>query len=422
MAAFSFGSGNARKIVALPLYAAGRLLTALVPRRHDLWVFGCATGVAEGALALWQQVAPRHPALWLVDDDTQARDAARLGVRAVRKSSVAGLWATARAGVVVITHGFGDVHRYAVSGAFVVQLWHGIPLKRIGLDSPETLRPPRWLDHGPSRPLLRRLLAAMYRAAASRIDVMPAASGLVRGRLVSAFGVRDHVVVETGEPRVDVLSTGDTQTRRATAREAVLRAAGTEGAPSTVVLYAPTWRDGAPDPAVPGPADWQAILDVLERRDAVLLVRSHPLGSGEYAPPAPTTRVRAVPSAVVPDITPLLPGIDALITDYSSLVYDAALVPLPVVFLAPDVEEYAERRGFYGRYEDVAGSDIARSWHQVLPVLDAVLDPATGESERRVARSRRLSDRVHRHRDGRNAERVYRAVMARRGRATEGDR
>ena len=43
-----------------------------------------------------------------------------------------GWWATARAGVVVVTHGQGDVNRYATSGAFLVQLWHGIPLKRIG--------------------------------------------------------------------------------------------------------------------------------------------------------------------------------------------------------------------------------------------------------------------------------------------------
>ena len=50
--------------------------------------------------------------------------------------------------VVVVTHGFGDVNRYAVTGAFVVQLWHGIPLKRIGLDSAETLRPPAALGRG----------------------------------------------------------------------------------------------------------------------------------------------------------------------------------------------------------------------------------------------------------------------------------
>ncbi|MET2012337.1 CDP-glycerol glycerophosphotransferase family protein [Microbacterium chocolatum] len=423
MAAFSFGAGNARKMVALPLYAVGRLLTAVVPRRRDLWVFGCATGVGEGALALWHRVSSRHPAVWLVADEAQAREAARLGVTAVRRSSAAGLWATARAGVIVITHGFGDVHRYAVSGAFVVQLWHGIPLKRIGLDSPETLRPPAWLDRGPLGRGARRLLSVMYRTATSRIDLIPAASGVVRGRLVSAFGVRDHVVAETGEPRVDVLSAGDPDARRDSARQEILTAAGVTTPPTSLVLYAPTWRDGAPDPAVPAEEEWREILDVLERHDAVLLVRSHPLGAGVYRPPVPTDRVRSLPATAIPDITPLLPGLSALITDYSSLVYDAALVPLPVLFLAPDMDEYAARRGFYGRYEDVAGTDVARTWRDAVAVLDAVLDPDSGEADRRIERGRLLSARVHRHRDGRSAERVYRAVMTRRsGRATEGVR
>jgi CDP-glycerol glycerophosphotransferase len=109
------------------------------------------------------------------------------------------------------------------------------------------------------------------------------------------------------------------------------------------------------------------------------------------------------------------------VTDFSSLAFDAALVPLPVVFLAPDVATYARRRGFYGRYEDVAGDDWATDWTGAAAQLDATLGDAA-ERERRVARSRSLSDRVHAHRDGRNAERVYRAILAGLARPTEGDR
>src|SRR5690606_24663291 len=106
-------------------------------------------------------------------------------------------------------------------------------------------------------------------------------------------------------------------------------AAGPLAPESRLVLYAPTWRDGEPDPAIPDAAQWRAIVDALERRDAVLLVRSHPLGAGEYAPPFATERVRALGSDRVADVTPLLPGIDVLVTDYSSLAFDAALVPVP---------------------------------------------------------------------------------------------
>lgn len=422
MASFSFGAGNARKLATLPLYAAGRMLTLLVPRAADQWVFGCGAGIGDGALALWQvAAADAREAVWLVGSEREATDAAARGIRTVPKSSLLGLWRTARAGVIVITHGFGDVNRYAVSGAFVVQLWHGIPLKRIGLDSPETLRLPGPLAQSRAGRPLRALLGGMFRGAARRIRILPAASHAVRGRLESAFGLPDDRVPVTGEPRVDVLSRGSAEDRRTLARAAVERAAGPVGPGSRLVLYAPTWRDGAPDPAVPSTAEWSALVDALERHDAVLLVRSHPLGAGDYRPPRASDRVRSLGSDLAADVTPLLPGLDVLVTDYSSLAYDSALVPLPVVFLAPDVTDYARRRGFYGRYADVAGADWATDWTEALAQLDAVLGDET-ERERRVALARDLSARVHDFRDGGSSQRVYRAILAGSTRAAEAAR
>lgn len=408
MASFSFGAGNASKLLRLPLYAAGRLLTLLVPRSADEWVFGCGVGVGDGALALWRVAAAEGVrAVWLVGDDREARDAGARGIPSVPKNSARGLWRTARARVVVITHGFGDVNRYAVSGAFVVQLWHGIPLKRIGLDSPETLRS----SILPRSAYVRRLLAGMYRSAARRIDVLPAASHLVRGRLESAFALPDERVPVTGEPRVDVLSQSSAADRRVRARQAIADATGDVPDQTALVLYAPTWRDGAADPAVPTLDQWRELDEMLRRRDAVLLVRSHPLGQGDYEPPVATDRIRALGSDRVADVTPLLAGLDALITDYSSLVFDSALVALPVVFLAPDVASYARRRGFYGAYPDVAGSDHATDWTGAVTQLEAVLaDPA--ERARRAADAERLSAHVHAFRDGGNTKRVYRAILA----------
>jgi len=413
VASFSFGAGNARKIARLPLYALGRLVTLVTPRT-ERWVFGCGAGIGDGALALWQ-VAAEHgrDAVWLTDDPREARDAAALGIPTLRKSSLAGFWATARAGVIVVAYGFGDVNPYAIGSGFVAQLWHGIPLKRIGLDAPETLRSPIRVGAA----LVSRALGLMYRAAARRIDLLPAASHLVRGRLESAFGLPAERIVVTGEPRTDVLSRGTAEERRESARTLIRRLVP-DLPGERLVMYAPTWRDGEPDPAVPGAADWKAIDEALARHDAVLLVRSHRLGAGDYAPPAGVSRVRSLGAELLNDVTPALPGLDALVTDYSSLVYDAALVPLPVLFLAPDVAAYARRRGFYGAYRDVAGDDAATTWAELLPQLDALLgDPAVAAE--RTARSRALSERVHAFHDGRSAERVYAAIVARAGLAPD---
>ena len=409
MASFSFRAGNARKITRLPLYALGRLVTLVVPRTHR-WVFGCGAGTGDGPLEVWR-VAERHghEALWLTDDAEEARAAAALGIPTKPKSTLAGFWATARAGVIVVAYGLGDVNPYALSGgAVIAQLWHGIPLKRIGLDAPETLRSPLPF----AEQLVSRVLGVLYRLSNRRIDVLPAASHLVRGRLESAFGLPEDRIIVTGEPRVDALSRGTAEQRRGDARALIARHVPGLPEAARLILYAPTWRDGDPDPAVPSDGDWHAIDEVLARHDAVLLVRPHRLGAGDYVPPADATRVRHLGADVLPDVTAALPGLDALITDYSSLAYDTALVPLPVLFLAPDVAEYARRRGFYGAYRDIAGDDAAAGWTQLLPQLDALLGDAD-VARARTERARRVSDRVHAFHDGRSAERVYDAIRAR---------
>lgn len=408
MAPFSFGAGNARKLASIPLYVLGRLATLLIPRSRDGWVFGCGVGIADGALALWEVVAAEgHRAVWLVGSPREARDAAARGIPHADKRSIRGFWLTARARVVVVTHGFGDVSRFAVSGAFVVQLWHGIPLKRIGLDSPATVR----IGILGDSVVLRRAIARMYRGAARRIRILPAASHVVRGRLESAFGLADDRVPVTGEPRVDVLSRGTAESRRAHARQMISEAAGIVDSGVRLVLYAPTWRDGAADPAVPSSDEWRLLVDVLAHHHAVLLVRSHPLGAGEYAPPFPTERVVGLGSDLMVDVTPVLPALDAMVTDYSSLVFDSALVPVPVVFLAPDVDAYARSRGFYGAFRDVAGEDWATDWTSAASQLDAVLGDDR-ERARRIAHAESLSARMHAFHDGGNTRRVYRAILA----------
>jgi len=408
VASFSFRAGNAGKLLRIPFYLAGRVANAVIPR-DDGWVFGCGAGVGDGALALWGIVRDQgHRAVWLTGSEREERDARALGVPTLPRDGLRGWWATARAGVVVVTHGLGDVNRYGSSGAFVVQLWHGIPLKRIGLDSPATVQSAIL----PGSRLMRRALGILYRETVRRIRLLPAASDRARGRLESAFGLGVEQVVVTGEPRVDVLSAGDPDERRAAAAERLSAVAGALPGGAQVLLYAPTWRDGAPDPAVPSPEEWDRILRLLERRNAVLLVRSHPLGEGGYRPPPGTDRVRLLGASVLTDVTPVLPAVDVLITDYSSLAYDVGLLAMPVVYLAPDPEEYARSRGFYGTYRDVAGDDFARDWAGALVQLDRVLgDPA--EFTARSERSSTLSAEMHAYRDGRNAWRVYRAIRSR---------
>ncbi len=402
---FSFAAGNLRQLLAVPRYLTGALRARRARRDPRSWVIGSAFGVADGALAFARAALelPDPPRLtWLAASEGEAADARAAGFETVDRDGDDGLRATLGAGLIAVTHGFGDVNRFGVTGAVIVQLWHGAPLKKLHADSPAVIGAGR-LGRIPGMPALMRWA---YRRVSRRISLLPVSSAFFAPFLRSAFHLTDQVRV-LGEPRTDVLFGGDPGELTAASRGLLSSRLGELG-DRRVVLFAPTWRDGQPDPSIPTDADWAAIEAFCERHDAVLVIRPHPLGVGAYR--HTSERVKLLPPTVQRESMPLLWGVSALITDYSSMLIDYAVTGRPIVLLAPDLEHYRASRGLYVDYAELTGG-WDTTWGQALGTLDALFaDPARYAAAAR--RSRELAARFHRHTDGHNARRVAEAADA----------
>jgi CDP-glycerol glycerophosphotransferase len=413
MATFTFSRGNTERLRRLPQYLLGMLVTFVVPRSDRIWVFGSGIGPGEGALPLYRLARERLGSarlVWLASTDHELAVARDLGLDAVGKFTVGGWWLTLRARVLVVTHGQGDVNRYAARGGFLVQLWHGIPLKRLHLDSPAALE----ATVLGSRTLGRLLVRGGLHVIGRQITLFPVSSQRIQRRIVSAFGVAADHVVATGDPRDDVLLRGTPDERRADARALLTDAVGPIGDATRVVLYAPTWREGDPDPAAPTPDTWADIADWLEKVDAVLVVRSHPLGAGDYAAgPERSDRVRLLDASAVADLTPVLPAVDHLVTDYSSVAYDFALTGGSTVYLAADVMTYVSTRGLYDPYSAFSGGRDVAGWTAALARLDALVAGEPAAVAAAAAHTERILDEHFDHLDGRATERVFAEIVHR---------
>ncbi|CAL9545108.1 bifunctional glycosyltransferase/CDP-glycerol:glycerophosphate glycerophosphotransferase [Streptomyces sp. enrichment culture] len=275
-------------------------------------------------------------------------------------------------------------------GSVHVHTHHGTPLKYAGAD---LLEKPGARLHFDVPQMLRR---------ADRWDY-----GLVANRhseLVWERAFPCHFTsLRSGSPRNDVLVRGDEERARAT-RE---RLGIPEG--DTVVLYAPTRRDYRRDGLVERIDLARFAADLGEGR--TLVVRLHPtladgpargLGLSELH-----RRGVLVDATDEPEVQDVLLAADVLVTDYSSLMFDYALLDRPVVVHADDWDAFRASRGAYLDVTAEAPGHVTRSYRE-LAWLFASGTWADEESARLRAAFR---ERFCEYDDGRAAERVVRAVM-----------
>ena len=153
---------------------------------------------------------------------------------------------------------------------------------------------------------------------------------------------RDRFSSALGLPRTDLFFD---DAHRARAEAAIRERYGLPAA-RRVLLYAPTFRG---DTMHAARYDDSLDLAALHRAlgdDWVVLLRLHPfVRQAASIDAAPAGFVRDVSDW--PDMNELMFVADLLVTDYSSAIFEFALLGRPMAFLAPDADAYERERGFY---------------------------------------------------------------------------
>ncbi|MET4921671.1 CDP-glycerol glycerophosphotransferase family protein [Streptomyces sp. PSRA5] len=277
------------------------------------------------------------------------------GVRAVELHSADWYEALAHSRCVVSNTHLPEWFERA-DGQYVVQTWHGTPLKRIGRD----LTGSAHADEAYIATLPRR---------AAQWSVLVSPNSFSTPIMRRAFGY-EGTVLESGYPRNDLLHAPD----RGKIADA-LREHLEIPEDKRVILYAPTWREDQPKKAGRYGLDLQLDLEQAARElaeDHVLLVRRHYLVGGTVpgAGRGATGFVRDV--SRYPDVAELMLISDALVTDYSSLMFDFAQTGRPMYFHAYDLEHYRDTlRGFYFDFESAAPGPLVADTAALVAALRA---------------------------------------------------
>lgn len=222
-------------------------------------------------------------------------------------------------------------------GQIAVNTWHSVTVKTLGYDQPGGIVE--------GRNILRSLLAT---------DFLLTPNDFMTGIYRNSYKL-DHIfpgeIIQTGFPRCDL-------TLR-TSRKDVVKILADRGIPvdsRKIILFAPTWRgDTLKNIDVSGNGIKEIIDAVKEHVDSTkyqLLVRPH-IVTYRAMQKAGMDVSSYIPPTV--DANELLAGVEVLITDYSSIIYDFLPTGKQILFYVPDQKKYAKERGIVLEKEDLPG-------------------------------------------------------------------
>ncbi|MFF0518938.1 CDP-glycerol glycerophosphotransferase family protein [Actinomadura nitritigenes] len=300
--------------------------------------------------ALYEELAKRRPDLECVWVSRDGQFAVEGEARTVQAETREHYRTLARAQYIVTN--YGAPYWFAKRpGQIYLQTWHGTPLKRLGYDLKDM-------------PYRRTEKLDWIQREVPRWDYLLSSSPFATQVMRHAFHYSGEVL-ETGFPRNDVMSAPEWQRVGADIRK---RLGIPEG--KKVVLYAPTWRDD--EHHTPDRRGFHLELDVEAMRralgdDHVLLLRAHYLV---------TDRAHVASDDFVidvtryPDIADLYMASDVLVTDYSSAMFDYAVLGRPMVFYTYDLERYRDHvRGFYLDLEAEAPGPLVATSEEVAEAV-----------------------------------------------------
>jgi CDP-glycerol glycerophosphotransferase len=289
----------------------------------------------------------------------------------------------------IVTNVHLPAHFERAPGQVVLQTWHGMGPKRIGLD----IQNVQFANPSYRSKLIREVASWDYLVSHS-----PFTSPILR----RAFNY-DGRLLETGAPRNDLFHRPDREQVAARIRSRL----GVD-LDRQIVLYAPTWRDDIFTAA--GRYRLDLRFDLAHAAgalgdDYVIVFRKH----SNIVDKLPARMMKGVVDASdYPDVQDLLLVADVLVSDYSALMSDFANTGRPMLFYTYDLHRYRDQlRGFYFDLEAEAPGPLITEEADLVP---AILDAAAIRTKY-DAQYRAFADRFCAWDDGQATARVVDAVF-----------
>lgn len=213
------------------------------------------------------------------------------------------------------------------------------------------------------------------------------------------FGLSVEKVIPTGVPRTDMFFSEEYKLKSRTAfyeKYPYLK-------DKKIILFAPTFRGKGKKTGHYPLARFDAVK-IYEHFDGeyVIIVKHHPFVKTRAEIPE-EYEGKIIDMSEEEELNELLFVTDLLITDYSSVVFEAGLLNIPMLFYAYDLQNYIASRGFYYEYASFVPGKIVYN----MPALIKAIEKKDFEMEKIEPFKHRFFDEL----DGKAGQRVADLIL-----------
>jgi CDP-glycerol glycerophosphotransferase (TagB/SpsB family) len=366
-------------VIRLAILNIVHWLSFLSIRDKSIWIFGSWDGSVflDNSKYLFlasQKLQPSIKPIWISNNAALVHSLRKNGYRAYQTFQIQAFLYGLRARYYFIDHAplyggfFSPTNLWLSGGAKIIQLWHGVPLKRldsIGLGE----------EHKSEIAKVFSVLANMNLFNLSKNYYFVASSRLFGRLMADSFEVSEKKVLLSGYPRnVFQEAPMDSNYSLQKGLNEKIRKQKADG--KKLVFYIPTFRDYGGNPITHKAIDLAVFEKFLAENNSVLIVKFHEADAKLQN--VSKKNIIFLPSGF--DIYEVLGLCDLLITDYSSIFFDFLPFNRPIVFYPYDFEEYQKSaRCFYFNYEEFVPGSIVYGFDQMLQEVSSILQTGADE-------------------------------------------
>lgn len=219
-----------------------------------------------------------------------------------------------------------------------------------------------------------------------------------------AFAISENKVLSLGTPRTDIFF--DENYKEEVRKKLFKEFPAFLG--KRIILFAPTFRGlGNKDAFYPEKAF--SVKDFMKglSADVILMIKQHPFVKTSLSVPD-EYKERVFDLSKGFPINDLLFITDLLITDYSSSVFEAALLDIPMLFYVFDEETYLRERDIYGDFDSFIPGKKTRSMTELIEKTGCILSGVQSQSYDLKAFKERYLSAL----DGKSTERIRNYILS----------